>query len=72
MWLQLISTQAEESTDEDDVSTTWVDLSKAYAVTISERNATIFIGGETYATSSEKDVEQIQSWLLRKKQSQSS
>ena len=67
MWLQLISAGTGEGGD----STTWVDLSKAYAITISQDNAAIFIGGETYKTSNDKDVEQIQSWLLRKKQSQS-
>jgi hypothetical protein len=68
MWTQLVSKRA----GQDDGSTTWIDLSKAYAINISADNATIYIGGETYTTSDEKDLEQIQSWLLRKKQSQSS
>jgi len=67
MWTQLVAGRV----GEDEGSTTWVDLAKAYAITISPHNATVFIGGETYKTSDEKDVEQIQSWLLRKKQSQS-
>ncbi len=60
MWLEL------NSTSEDGTGTTWIDLSKAYAVTISGEKATISIGGEKYEASSARDVEQIQNWLLRK------
>ena len=67
MWIELNSeAQGEEK------STTWVDLSKAGAITVSRDKATIAIGGETYRVDGEKDVERIQNWLLRKKQSQSS